>query len=81
MLAEHTRPTAERLQQPAGLFVHILRRPVVDDEQFVVGQRLSRNRIQSRRENAGAVSIARQTLTDYELLVVDDGSPEDVHEE
>jgi glycosyltransferase involved in cell wall biosynthesis len=26
-------------------------------------------------------SIARQTLTDYELLVVDDGSPEDVHEE
>jgi glycosyltransferase involved in cell wall biosynthesis len=25
-------------------------------------------------------SIAQQTLTDYELLVVDDGSPEDVHE-
>jgi glycosyltransferase involved in cell wall biosynthesis len=26
-------------------------------------------------------SIAQQTLTDYELLVVDDGSPEDVHED
>ena len=26
-------------------------------------------------------SIAQQTLTDYELLIVDDGSPEDVHEE
>lgn len=26
-------------------------------------------------------SIAQQTLTDYELLIVDDGSPEDVHQE